>query len=149
MRGVDRRIRGRQIGRIGHGARLQRHHRPGSEREPATGRVQQPGAVVGGGVVGRGSPGNPEPDHVLRVAVGAVRGRPHVDRPPGGQQVHDNVVRVHDGQARGPSPAQLHGAVDHGRRTASGEVVPGVRQYRYQVPQGRRGDHGVHVRGRR
>lgn len=63
--------------------------------------------------------------------------------------MHDNGVGVHDGQAPGPPSVELHGALDHGRGPAGRAVVPGVRQHRFKVPQGRRGDHGVHVGGRR
>lgn len=62
--------------------------------------------------------------------------------------MHHNGVGVHDGPAGGPSPTQLHGAVGDGDGTAGRAVVPGVRQHRLKVPQGRRGDHGVHVGGR-
>lgn len=62
--------------------------------------------------------------------------------------MHDNRVRVRDGPAPGPPPAKLHDALDHGRCAAGRAVVPGVRQHRFQVPQGRRGDYGVHVCGR-
>jgi len=43
-------LRNGQIGRIGHGAGLQRHHRLGAKREPSS-AAQQPG---GGGSWGSG-----------------------------------------------------------------------------------------------
>jgi len=72
LRGTDRRIRDRQIRRIGHGAGLQRHHTTGTERESSSAAQQ-----------GNGCPGpgrHPKSDHVVRAAVVAVRGRTPVSR---------------------------------------------------------------------
>lgn len=85
------RVHGGQIGRIGHGAGMQRHHRPGSEHEPS-GAVQHP--QRDGGRAAR----HPEPYHIVCVAVVSVRGRPPVGCAfRGRRQVHDNAIRVHDG----------------------------------------------------
>lgn len=139
MRGTDRGICDRQIGRIGYGVGLQRHHTTGTERESSSAAQQSNGCP---------GPGrHPKSDHVVRAAVVAVRGRTPVDRTTGRWKVHDNGVGVHDGQAPGPPPVELHGALDHGRGSAGRAVVSGVRQHRFKVPQGRRGDHGVHVGG--
>lgn len=119
LRGTDRGIRDRQIRRIGYGAGLQRHHTTGTERESSSAAQQ-----------GNGGPGpgrHPKFDHVVRAAVVAVRGRTPVSRATGRRQVHDYGVGVHDGQAPGPPPVELHGALDHGCGSAGRAVVPGLR----------------------
>lgn len=147
LRGPGGRVRGGQVGRGGHGAGLQRHHHAGAEREPSGRRGRrQPQDDRGDG---RRASGRAEPDHVVRAAVLAVRGRaPDGRRRRRRLQVHHHRVRVRGGPAGGAPAAQLHRAVDHGDRAAGRAVVPGVRQHRHQVPQGRRGDDGVHVGGR-
>lgn len=127
---------------------MQRHHRSGTGRQSATGGQRSRRGGHCGGPARR-----PEPDHVVRVAVVAVRGRPAVGRPARGrrrQQVHDNRVRVRDRQARGGAPpVELFRALDHGVGAAGRAVVPSVRQRRRRSSRGRRPHHGVHVRRRR